>query len=39
MIYWPMRDKITGDFESLHNEKLRDLYCYKMLVERSSQRR
>jgi hypothetical protein len=29
----PKRDKVTGEWRKLHNEKLSDLYCHQILFE------
>jgi hypothetical protein len=31
-IFWPKRDKVTGEWRQLHNEELNDLYCLPSIV-------
>jgi hypothetical protein len=31
-IFWPKRDKVTGEWREPHNEEPRDLYCSPSIV-------
>jgi len=31
-IFWPKRDKVTGEWRKLYNEELNDLYCLPNIV-------